>query len=303
MKKLILTGVIGLLMLMGCGMTTAHAEKSAQQITNEKIYNQVYEQVRDYRDSAMNVLVIAIAKQFLGTEYVASTLEIEPEALQIFLDKTDCILFVELCSAFALTVKGDSIVQNSKMSSLPSVLAAQPSYELLCHNIQQMRYRKGVIDGYASRVHYTSEWIIQNHNNGLMNEITADLGGEEYEQKFFFMSQHAEIYKQLQNNAEQTKRVKDFEQFLESQKPYYNLSQKMLKKPEVIAKIQSGDIINFKDKKEGVDIAHVALAYEHDGQMHFIHASSKAKKVIIEPQTLADYAVRGIRVVRFNKTL
>ena len=134
-------------------------------------------------------------------------------------------------------------------------------------------------------------------------EITADLGGEEYEQKFFFMSQHAEIYKQLQNNAEETKRVKDFEQFLESQKPYYNLSQQMLKKPEVIAKIQSGDIVNFKDKKEGVDIAHVALAYEYDGQMHFIHASSKAKKVIIEPQTLADYAVRGIRVVRFNKTL
>lgn len=52
--------------------------------------------------------------------------------------------------------------------------------------------------------------------------------------------------------------------------------------------------------REGLDLAHVAIAYEQNGEMHFIHASYGAKKVIIEPKTLADYATNGIRISRLR---
>jgi len=275
-----------------------------QESINKEIFDKVYSAVKSDIDKPMPELVTKIALQFLGTEYVAGTLEKEPEALQMYLDKTDCILFVELCSCLAMTYKGLSIEQagDGKIYTVGgplSVKKAKPSYELLCHNIQNMRYRLGTIDGYSSRIHYTSEWILQNQTNGIMTEFTATIG-KEHPQKFSYMSKHPASYKQLKNSPKEVEKIMGYEKHLEEQAPYYIITQEDLRKPEVIAKIHSGDIITFISTVDGLDLAHVAIAYEHDGQMHFIHASSAAMKVIIEPKTLADYAKNGLRVSRFN---
>jgi len=273
---------------------------------NRAIFDKVYTAVAPKADLPMPELVVAIAEQFLGTPYVASTLEETPEQLRVFLDKTDCILFVEMCSCFALTVKGLRIVQALESDmyqvGIPYVKKEEPSYALLCDNIRNMRYRYGIVDGYASRIHYTSEWIIQNWGNWILREYTKSLG-EEFEQKFFFMTSHRERYKQLADTTQFVK-IQEVEQYLNEYAPYYFISQERLRKPEVMSQIHSGDIVCFVSKQgNGIDIAHVAIAYEVDGEMHFIHASYGAKKVIVEPKTLADYATNGIRVCQFNPRL
>lgn len=281
---------------------------SEQEPINRAIYERVYNAVESLANEPINVLVAAIAQQFLGTEYVASTLEQEPEQLRIYLDQTDCILFVELSTCFALTVKGYRIVQAGdgiiyNVNPTPSVEKAEPSYELLCENIRNMRYRLGVVDGYASRVHYTSEWIFQNQTNGVLREYSADLGVT-FPQEFYFMSTHQNIYRQLQGNDEETMKIRLVENHLTAQAPYYYIPQTLLRKPEVISQIQTGDIVTFVSKQgNGIDLAHVALAFEYQGEMHFIHASMRAMKVIIEEKTLADYATNGIRVCRLNPKL
>ncbi len=295
MKK-ILTILFALLTL------SISASAQTQDEINQAIFDRVYQAVAPKADLSMPELVVAIAEQFLGTPYVASTLEETPEQLRVFLDKTDCILFVEMCSCFALTVKGLRIVQALEsdvyLVGVPYVKKAEPSYALLCDNIRNMRYRWGKVDGYASRIHYTSEWILQNRGNNILQEYTKTLG-DEFEQKFYFMSTHPEHYKQLADTSE-LKKIVEIEQFLTSQAPYYYISQEKLQRAEIISQIQSGDIICFVSKQgNGIDIAHVAIAYEVDGEMHFIHASYGAKKVIIEPKTLAEYAVNGVRVCRF----
>lgn len=268
------------------------ASAQDQESINREIFQKTFQQVKDKADLPIGDLTIEIAKTFLGTDYVAGTLEIEPEALQVFLDKTDCILFVELSSCFALTVKGWKIVQGHQP------VKAEPSYELLCDNIRNMRYRKGVVNGYSSRVHYTSEWLIQNHNNNIVNEYTSELG-KVHPQTFSYMTDHTGSYKQLQHNPAEAVKVRRTEKWLDKQGPYYIITQEELRKPEVISKIKDGDIITFIDTHKGLDLAHVALAYTaEDGQMHFIHASYGAKHVIIEPKTLADYARNGIRISR-----
>lgn len=269
-------------------------ELTEQEKTNMAIYDRVYAAVADKADLPTGELALAIAKEFLGTDYVSYTLEIEPEALQVFLDKTDCILFVELCSSFALTVKGRKIVQNK------APVSAKPSYKLLCHNIQNMRYRGGVVDGYASRLHYTSEWLIQNAVNGVLDEYTSEIGMT-YEQPFYYMTTHPESYKQLIDNPEETARVRAAEEYLESWNPYYYISQEQLMQDNVIKEVKDGDIITFIDTHPGLDLAHVAMACTgEDGQMHFIHASYGAKKVIFEPRTLAEYAKNGVRLSRLR---
>lgn len=275
-----------------------------QETINREIFEKVYSAVRDDIGKPMPELVVKIAQQFLGTEYVAGTLEKEPEALQMYLDQTDCILFVELCSCLALTYKGLYIEQAGDGKTFtvggePSLRKASPSYELLCHNIQNMRYRLGKIDGYSSRIHYTSEWILQNQTNGIITEYTAVLG-KEHPQKFSYMSKHPSSYKQLKNDPEMVKKIASCEKQIESQAPFYIITQEDLRKPEIISQIKSGDIVTFISTVDGLDLAHVAIAFETDGQMHFIHASSAAMKVIVEPKTLADYAKNGIRISRFN---
>ena len=208
MKK-ILTILFALLVL------SISASAQTQDEINQAIFDRVYQAVAPKADLPMPELVVTIAQQFLGTPYVASTLEETPEQLRVFLDKTDCILFVEMCSCFALTVKSDN-----------------PSYELLCDNIRNMRYRGGKVEDYASRIHYTSEWILQNAGNGILREYTQELG-EQYEQQFFFMTAHRDRYKQLEDSTQFLK-IQAVEQYLNKQTPYYFISQDRLRKPEII---------------------------------------------------------------------
>lgn len=309
MKKL-----FSCVLILACALSVLAQESpnvSTADTTNQTVHNrEIFERVSatlrgshdvDYRfeDVPMNELVVRVGLQFLGTQYLWASLESVPEKLNVFLDKTDCILFVEMSTCFALTLKGKRIVQRDYATSSASLVDAEPSYELLVHNIRNMRYRRGEVTTYSSRVHYTSEWLIQNARNGLMREFTSELG-EEFTQTFSYMTDHTQVYYQLKDNPEETARIRKVEEWLDAQGPYFYISQERLRNPEVMKQIHSGDIITFISPRKGLDLAHVAIAYEKDGEMHFIHASYGAKKVIIEPKTLAEYATNGLRITRLN---
>lgn len=289
-----------------------------QESVNREIFARTLEAVSGAADAPMGELVVRIAESFMDTPYVGGTLEVEPEALRICMDKTDCILFVEMCTCLALTFKGvdlavagrDGTVQEVAPSRHGTVkdgtlrngtvtgrtLRAAPSYELFRRNVQAMRYRRGIVDGYASRIHYTSEWILQAERMGIMEEFSGELGVE-YGQAFGFMSAHPDSYAQMRDNAAR-EAIAAVEKELETHAPFHFVPQERLRDASVAAQIHDGDIIFLMSRAKGLDIAHVAIARRVDGELHFIHASSKAGKVILEPRTLADYAANGIRVAR-----
>lgn len=250
------------------------------------IFEKVAQALEPYKEEPANELIVRCAKQFLGTEYVAGTLETEPEQLTINMDKTDCILFVEMCLAMVQTVKGDD-----------------PTFETFCRNTQALRYKDGKVDGYASRNHYTSGWILQGEKNGLFKEVTKYLGGSPLDQKFNFMSTHPDSYKQLADNPGAIVGILKVEKELDGHN-YWYLPQNNL--PTLAKGIKEGDITCFVTSVNGLDIGHVALAVRgKDGEMHFIHASTKAMKVIIDQETVADYVLshksaKGVRIIRLN---
>lgn len=248
------------------------------------IFEKVAKALEPYKEEPAGELIVRCAKEFLGTEYVASTLETEPERLTINMDKTDCILFVEMCLAMVQTVKGES-----------------PSFETFCRNTQKLRYIDGTVDGYASRNHYTSAWIRQGEANGFFKEVTRDLGGRRFWQELNFMSTHPASYKQLAADETLVDEIRRVERSLKGD--CWILPQADLAR--LAEGVRSGDIICFCTPVDGLDIGHVAIAVEQDGQMHFIHASTKAMKVVIDSQTIADYvkthkSTNGIRVVRLK---
>ena len=271
--------------LLGLIFNASAYEKGDARFTQKDVenFNEVMDLVAADRDLPLSELVIKVAKHFLGTPYVAGTLEIEPERLTVNTRETDCILFVEMCLALSLTAKD-----------------AEPTFDKYVDNLRKLRYRNGKVDGYASRLHYTSEWIIQGTTRGIFREVSRECGGSPLDQKFNFMSNHPASYKQLKDNPKNVAKIRTAEQNLETWDYWYIPKADL---PKCIQHIKTGDIVGFNSSTPGLDIAHVAYAYWEGDTLTFIHASYSDKQVVINKKPLVEYtngikAHNGLRVVR-----
>lgn len=285
MKNLIIALACLALMLPMNAAAQSVAQGNISKESVEK-YNKISKELLANKDKSVPELMIIAAKQMLGTEYVAGSLEQVPEKLKVSLVETDCILFVETCLAMAVNAK-----------------KGNDSPDSLCAFIQGTRYRNGVVDGYTSRIHYTSEWIRQGEANGIFREITDVLSGENLSgQRFSYMSEHTGAYKQIKDNPAEIAKIAKMEESLNRYTDYYVIPKAEVKKMEHLLK--DGDILGFNSNVKGLDIAHVALVYhKENGEVGFIHASQVDGKVVIDEKSIHDYVNSrksndGIRIIR-----
>ena len=282
-----------LIIALACLALVLPMNVSAQSVAQGNIskesvekYSKISKELLANKDKSVPELMIIAAKQMLGTEYVAGSLEQVPEKLKVSLVETDCILFVETCLAMAINAK-----------------KGNDSPDSLCAFIQGTRYRNGVVDGYTSRIHYTSEWIRQGEANGIFREITDVLSGENLSgQRFSYMSEHTGAYKQIKDNPTEIAKIAKMEESLNRYTDYYVIPKADVKKMEHLLK--DGDILGFNSNVKGLDIAHVALVYhKENGEVGFIHASQVDGKVVIDEKSIHDYVNSrksndGIRIIR-----
>ena len=151
------------------------------------IYTRTMQELLPYAGLPAGELMVKTAGMFYGTPYKGGTLETVPEALTVNLHETDCILLVETCTAMTILLKGCTD-------------GGIPSFEDFCAMLRTLRYRDGITDGYPSRLHYTSEWLLQAQDNGFLKEVTAELGGIPLNQVFSFMSSHRDNYPRLRED-------------------------------------------------------------------------------------------------------
>ena len=282
-----LKSVVMCVLLAGISFCSAAVERGDVRYSQKDVdkFEEVMALTAGDREAPMSEMVVKIAKHYLGTPYVAGTLEIEPEQLTVNMAETDCILFVEMCVVLALTAKD-----------------AEPSFDKYLDNLASLRYRDGIVDGYTSRLHYTSEWIAQGERRGVFKEVTSDCGGRPIAQKFNFMSTHPASYKQLKDSGDDVAKMRRIEQALEAQDYCYIPKADL---PRCVKDIRSGDIVAFCSTVDGLDIAHIGIALRDGDTLTFIHASTSAKKVIINPQPLVTYingvkSQSGLRVIRLT---
>ena len=250
------------------------------------IYTRTIQELLPYAGLPAGELMVRAAGMFYGTPYKGGTLETVPEALTVNLHETDCILLVETCTAMTLLLK------NCTDGGIPS-------FEDFCAILRILRYRDGITDGYPSRLHYTSEWLLQAQDNGFLKEVTAELGGIPLNQVFSFMSSHRDNYPRLREDDGALGLIRRAEERLDTAAAYFYIPSEKI--PEIEDSILDGDIICFVSTVSGLDITHTGIACrEEDGSLHFIHASMKEGKVVLETRTLAEYARSGIRVARLN---
>lgn len=229
--------------------------------------------------------VSAIALLFTGTPYESGTLEGDSiETLRVNLDAFDCTTFVETALALAMTVNEN-----------------RQSWRDFVYNLRSIRYRGGETDGYPSRLHYVSDWILDNVSRGNFKEVTDYADDARHCVKSLdYMTAHREAYPALAD-AGNYERMKNIEAGYSNHR-YPYLKGNALKEKKLGSLIRNGDVICFTTSTKGLDVTHMGVALIKDGIIHLLHASSKAGEVIIDPLPLTDYVRRnrneGIRVIR-----
>ncbi|MEP2279509.1 N-acetylmuramoyl-L-alanine amidase-like domain-containing protein [Maribacter sp.] len=259
-------------------LTTCLAVK-AQQITcspkdKAAVENKLVE-IDGMYDGNFGETMVSVGKSFMKTPYVAKTLEIgNTETLVVNLHGLDCTTFVE------------NVLDLSKLLRQKDL-----SFDAFVKNLEVIRYKDGELDGYASRLHYFSEWIANNAEKGLLKDITGEIGGTEITKDINFMSTHRDLYPFLADDINYSK-IKASENYLNNQ-AICVLAQDEITKNEHL--IQSGDIIALATSINGLDVTHTGIATrEKDGRIHLLHASTGSMEVEVSKLPLADY-LKGIK--------
>lgn len=240
--------------------------------------------------------ILKIATSYLGTPYVANTLEKDgEEALIINMQGVDCLTLVEYTLAQALLGSATGSPSNSSSDNSPGSPFA--------HNLQKIRYRNGIINGYPSRLHYTSDWIDNGIRQGFLQDVTAEHSASTMTLSLSYMSSHPHLYKKLADSPENVARMAEHEKAITGKNVHWLPKNKL---PEAgLPWIMDGDIIAITTKLSGLDIAHMGIAKYVDGNLHLLHASSTLGKVVISNEPLNHIlnnkkSWTGIRVVRMS---
>ena len=260
----------------------------AQQPTSDVLRQLLSAGGRTPAETAVNV-----GKQLLEKPYVPHTLDGNPtEQLVVNLDAFDCTTYVETVLALSLA----HYDQPDKRR--PAQL--EQSFRTY---LTKLRYRSGKIDGYASRLHYFSDWLRDNERKGLLTDVTGEMPGSMLVAKpVSYMTTATYKYPRLSDPA--TLKQMQLAEASLSQQSFSFIPKKNIHLAE--SQLREGDIIMLTAARPGLDMKHVGLAVRQpNGRIHLMHASSDRGEVVITPYPLSDYVLwhkhlSGIRVARLR---
>ena len=230
----------------------------------------------------------------VGAPYAAYTLEQyladggtpAHEPLTLHLSKFDCVSLVESALAVARTAATDA--------------SGDAAWARFAGEVERMRYRGGARDGYASRLHYFSEWITDGARRGLVRDLGPELGADRDARPLRFMTEHRDAYAALADEAA-FRAIGAMERRLDGMPRHVVPTARIA---EVQDRIRTGDVLAFATGIGGLDVTHTAFAYRtDDGVLRVLHAPLSGGAVEVTRATLPEYvaAIRratGILVAR-----
>ena len=223
----------------------------------------------------LNEIIVEIGKTFLGTKYVGGILDLpESENLVINFELLDCVSFYENSLAISFAIKKGNF-----------------NFEGFKNELKNIRYRDGIINGYSSRLHYTTDYFFDNDKRNNFKVVTEKIIDKIYlekiKQPINFMSQNKNLYKN----------ISDEKIFSEIKKIEENINSRLInfipKKFIDKADLKNGDIIGITAKIKGLDVSHTGIVVLEKGEARLLHASQKNLKVEITNESLKNYLLKN----------
>lgn len=265
-------GALGMLGSSALSRSAEALQEQLQHFDGEDVFTRITNKASAEKWDQLPIgeLIGKIALELKGTPYVGFTLEAskDTECCVVNLKGLDCVTFFEdsLCLA--------RMLKRGKKS--PQDLLAE---------VQTTRYRGGKMGDFTTRLHYTTDWFVDNEAKGVVKILTPDLpGSEPFTQKVGIMSQHPQNYRQLAAHPELLPEIRRLEDRINARSLEY-LPMDKLEAAEAL--LQTGDIVGVTTTAEGIDIAHTGLCIkDQQGLVHFMDASSARSRmrVTLEPE-------------------
>ena len=245
------------------------------------------------RTTPLGPRAIRVGELAIGTPYEPFTLEAyikaggdpkDLEPLTLSLTRFDCVTLVESCLAIARAADD----------------GVRPTWAKFSREVERMRYRGGKRHGYATRLHYFSEWITDGERRGLVKDIGQRLGGVNDTRPLRFMTEHRSSYPALADDSVFAS-IGEMERRLDRNPRWMVPTDKIA---DVQDQLNTGDVIAFATAIPGLDVTHAAFAYRgNDGVLHVLHAPLSGGAVEITRTTLPEYVAKirratGILVAR-----
>ncbi|MEM8599472.1 MAG: N-acetylmuramoyl-L-alanine amidase-like domain-containing protein [Bacteroidota bacterium] len=235
----------------------------------------------DWQALPMGPLVTTVGTALVGTPYVDGLLDVDDEeTLVLNLRAVDCVLYVENVLALA-----------------EGIALGDTTFAGFAARVEALRYRGGQRDGYASRLHYFSDWLRDNAARNHVRLVTDDVpGAEAYPKTVGFMTAYRESYAKLAPDAPHADSllatIAETEARLNAAPGLTYLPQDRI--ADAYDALQAGDLLATTTSIDGLDVTHTGFVLKTDGGgTGFLHASSTGA-VKLAPD-LAAY-VEGNRV-------
>lgn len=234
---------------------------------------------------AIGERVVRFGLAFEGAPYRGGTLEGPgPETCRVTTDGFDCVTFMELSLALARV----------------SVRGATATAAEVRDAVTLTRYRGGVLDGYVSRLHYTSEWIADGEAKGVFQDVTAGLGGSACSLRVGYMSEHPDRYPALAADPARVDSMRAIEARV-NRTPRACVPKSRVAGIE--SRLRSGDLVAIATSIAGLDYAHTGIIVRDGRGARLLHASSQRGRVILDAPLgayleKAPKSMTGVTIVR-----
>jgi len=265
-------GTLGILSSFALAQTADWLQDSLKHFDGQEIFSRIMARAgaENWRKLPIGEVIGKMAMELKGTPYVGFTLEVskDVECCVVNLKGLDCVTFFEDCLCTARIIK--------KGKSSPEDLVSE---------VQLTRYRGGRMGDFTTRLHYTTDWFVDNEQKGVVKILAPELpGAAPFTQKVGIMTKHPENYRQLAAHPELLDKIRQSEEKINARSlKYVPMDKLALAEPF----LQTGDIVGVCTTAEGIDIAHTGLCIKDDqGIVHFMDASSARSrmKVTLEPE-------------------
>ena len=227
------------------------------------------------------------ARMFEGVPYAAHTLEGDEEVLTVRVDSLDCTTFVETAMALAFTI-GEG----------------RSSWRDFIYNLRRIRYRGGEIEGYPSRLHYISDWAVDNKYRGNIEDATTLFPRvTTMTRTIDFMTANRDRYPALADSANYA-RIRSIENGYRNHRFHY-IKTIDLGAKDTRAAFHDGDVVALVSNLKNLDVTHMGIVVREDpsAEPYLLHASYSDGKVEVTARPLADFMKKnrqwlGLRVFR-----
>ncbi len=214
-------------------------------------------QRQQWQKLALGDRIQIIAEQFIGDPYRANLLDQSNiEQPFVSLHEFDCVLFLETVLAVTSALSSD----NAEITIFPE--------------IQRYRYRDGKLNDYCDRLHYFSDWVLDNQRRGLIK----DVGTVPLKRSLNFMSQNWNKYSPIVRNPALKNCIQTTESLISQQLQTGQLNYIPIENlPSQENKLRSGDLIALVTDLKGLDVTHSGFLYRKGkSPAGLLHASQRS---------------------------